>query len=383
MGRLALLLVFVSGQALAFNLATDSKGNVVRWRGQVEFVLDQNFAEKLRLPPSALEAVEKAVKAYDAATAALKVTVRRGEPVALGYAQEPGATNQSVIIVADEWAFSPAAVATTLVTVRVSTSEIIDADIVFNADGYDFDVVGDTGHGPARNARSYDVQNTVMHELGHALGLAHNPDDGTAVMFPGAQPQETKKRKLSPDDEAGLAELYAVDAFSHPELLTGCSSAPGGSGAWLALALGLWALLRLKQPRLAVAARRVTPVVAVLLSAQAGTASAGKPGQGARTPPDEVAWAEVVDTRARWLPGSRVIVTDVEVEVRTCVRGDCPKGRLVVQVLGGRVGDIEQVVAHQPPVVRGTRLLLEKKGTRRVVVPTTLSAATPALATTR
>jgi hypothetical protein len=121
----------------------------------------------------------------------------------------------------------------------------------------------------------------------------------------------------------------------------------------------------------------------VLLAAGAGTASAAQPDGGARTLPEEVAWAEVVDTHARWLPGTRVIVTDVEVEVRTCVRGECPKGRVVVQVLGGRVGDIEQVVAHQPPVVKGKRLLLAKQGTRRMVVPTTLSAATPALATTR
>lgn len=383
MARLALLFVFVSGQAFAFNLATDSKGDVVRWRGQVEFVLDQHFAEQLGLPPSAMEAVEQSVKTYDAATTVLKVSVRRGEPVELGYSQEPGATNQNVIIVADEWAYAPAAVATTLVTVRVSSKEMLDADIVFNADGYDFDVVGETGDGHPRDARSYDVQNTVMHELGHALGLAHNADDSSAVMFPGAQPQETKKRKLSADDEAGLVELYAVDTFSHPELLTGCSSAPGSSGSWLALVLGLWMLLRLGRPRLAAVAKRATPVLAALVVVGAGTASAAEPNKEAPAPPEEVAWAEVVDAHARWLPGTHVIVTDVEVEVRTCVRGECPKGRVVVQVLGGRVGDIEQLVAHQPPVVKGSQVLLARKGTRRVVVPTTLSATTPALSTTR
>jgi len=243
--------------------------------------------------------------------------------------------------------------------------------------------VGDSnGDGSPRDAHRYDVQNTVMHELGHALGLAHNADDSDAVMFPGAQPQETKKRKLSADDEAGLVELYAVDVFQQPELMTGCSSAPGGSGSWVALVLAVWLLALRVRPRLAVAAKRATPLLAALAVVAAGTASAADPQKDAPAPPDEVAWAEVVDTHARWLPGNRVIVTDVEVEVRTCVRGECPKGRVVVQVLGGRVGDIEQVVAHQPPVVKGAQVLLAKTGTRRVVVPTTLSA-TPALSTTR
>lgn len=384
MARLALLFVFVSGQALAFNLATDSKGDVVRWRGQVEFVLDSHFAEQLGVPASAMDAVEASVKAYDDATTVLKVSVRRGEPVALGYSQEAGATNQNDIVVLDDWTYSAAALATTLVTVRVSTKEILDTDIAFNADGYAFDVVGETNGDGARDAHRYDVQNTVMHELGHALGLAHNADDSDAVMFPGAQPQETKKRKLSHDDEAGLVELYAVDTFAQPELMTGCSSAPGSSVSWVVLVLGLWMLTMRTRPRLAVVVKRGTKLLAALVVVGAGIASAAEPQKDVPAPADEVAWAEVVDTHARWLPGNRVIVTDVEVEVRTCVRGECPKGRVVVQVLGGRVGDIEQVVAHQPKVVKGARLLMAKKGAKRVVVPTTLSATTqPELSTTR
>jgi hypothetical protein len=94
-------------------------------------------------------------------------------------------------------------------------------------------------------------------------------------------------------------------------------------------------------------------------------------------PLDEVAWVEVVSAQSRWLPGQGVIVTDAEVEVRACLRGDCPLERVRVSTLGGRVGDLEQRVAHEPPVVPGAQVLVGRLGARRLVVPTSLRAARP------
>lgn len=367
MTRIGFLAALLAGHALAFSVATDSQGDVVRWRTRVEFVLDERFAAQLGLPEAAADAVASALAAYDAQTAALAVSMRRGATGAPGYSTEPGARNQSDIVVLRDWPYSSAGLATTLVTVNARTNEILDADIAFNADSYEFALVDV----PRGDERTYDVRNTVMHELGHALGLQHNAEDPEVVMYPSSAPQETVKRHLAPDDVAGLTELYGVDAFAHPELAAGCSAAPGSQlTSWLALAAALWTLVR----RARVAGR----VAVVGLVALAGGARASEPSATrAMAPPEEVAWAEVVDTQSRWLPGAGIIVTDVEVEVRACERGECPRGRVVVQVLGGRVGDIEQHVAHAPPVQRGARVLLVKQGGRRRLVPTTLGVVVP------
>lgn len=360
MTRLGFLAAFLAGQALAFSVATDSQGDEVRWRSRVELVLDERFAAELGLPEAAADAVLAAARAYDAQTPALEVRVRRGTPAALGYSTEPGAKNESDIVVLHDWPFSSTALATTLVTVNARTNEILDADIALNAGAYEFGLVDV----PRGDERTYDVQNTVMHELGHALGLAHNAEDPGVVMYPSSAPQETCKRQLAADDVAGLEALYAVDVFDHPELAGGCTAAPGGMlASWLALLLVLWASARrarLAAPRLGTVTRAASVALAVL----AASAQAAEPARTA-APPDEVAWAEVVDTRSHWLEGTRLIVTDVEVEVRTCVRGECPTGRVVVQVLGGRVGDLEQYVAHEPRVVKGAQVVVVRQGARR------------------
>ena len=72
-----------------------------------------------------------------------------------------------------------------------------------------------------------DLQNTVTHEAGHFLGLAHpcEADPGTATangvpvcsghpemasvtMFPSASPGEISKRTLAPDDVEGVCAIY-------------------------------------------------------------------------------------------------------------------------------------------------------------------------------
>jgi hypothetical protein len=171
--------------------------------------------------------------------------------------------------------------------------------------------------------------------------------DEQAVMFPSSAPGETCKRVLSADDLAGLAALYATAAEAEPQV--GCSAAPGHVPFGLIAALVVVALKR--RARLA-----STCAAVVLVAAGARAAEPSRPDVV-----DEIAWGEVVDTSSRWLPDSRVIVTDVEVEVLKCVKGACAEKRVHVQVLGGRVGDLEQVVEHQPAPRRGGQVVLTKR----------------------
>jgi uncharacterized protein (TIGR03382 family) len=107
-----------------------------------------------------------------------------------------------------------------------------------------------------------DLQNTLTHELGHAMGLDHVASPGS-TMEPTAPPGETQKRILDDGTAAGFCSVYprgrpslqCVDPDTVNERLVargqglsglGCASS-GGPGA-PSLLLALLGLLR-RRPR--------------------------------------------------------------------------------------------------------------------------------------
>src|SRR5258708_27243255 len=79
----------------------------------------------------------------------------------------------------------------------------------------------------AADKPSVDFQSAVLHELGHALGLAHSQDQG-AVMYAAYQ-WGTIAHNLTDDDRNAIATLYGA----------GTSTAPiGAPRASVTLAMG-------------------------------------------------------------------------------------------------------------------------------------------------
>ncbi len=107
--------------------------------------------------------------------------------------------------------------ALTSVTYRISTGEIVDADIDMNAQHFNMGIIEDTTADPDL---ILDLQNTLTHEIGHFLGLDHTQGDsftGTgsyldATMFASAPLAETKKRSLEDDDINGVCTIYPARA---------------------------------------------------------------------------------------------------------------------------------------------------------------------------
>lgn len=84
---------------------------------------------------------------------------------------------------------------------------------------------------------SYDsIRKTILHELGHCLGLGHSLISQAIMSY------ELDKNSfaLDIDDEAAVARLYPADG-STPKLPPGCSIGHAGMGSLLLLIYGLLA----------------------------------------------------------------------------------------------------------------------------------------------
>lgn len=169
--------------------------------------------------------------------------------------------NVNTIMFVQDWAdrdYDSAAFALTTVWHRRSTGEILDADMEINEQRGPYAICPPEG---CSDERGVDLENVITHELGHYLGLAHSADMD-ATMFASSVAGETIKRDLSPDDVAGICEVYPAGSPAGECDFTprggldldceqGCSvSTPGArQGAHLAGLLGLVALALLRRRR--------------------------------------------------------------------------------------------------------------------------------------
>lgn len=347
-GFLILAVMSLSFPAVAFDLRTDSEGDLVRWAHPLELVIDSHLAQQLK-SPGANEAVLAAIANLDDATPFLDVTARVGDARPIGYVV--GASdNTNSIVVLDDWPYAEGTLAVTLVTLNARTNELLDADIAFNADEHHFKVLPE---GARRDDDFDDVQNTITHELGHVLGLMHNNTAPDLVMYPSAAPGELTKRQLKQDDRDGLLSLYGVATEAPvPAVVTppamGCSSTSTAS-TW-ALCFALVTLL-LRRRR-----------VALALIALPALAFAGEPSRlRAVTRAEDVAVVQVTARQSYVHPQHPgLIVTALTLSPRECLKGQCANLDVVV-VPGGRVGEIEQYVAHDPVPLAGEQIIVTRR----------------------
>ncbi|MGQ0505275.1 MAG: myxosortase-dependent metalloprotease, MXAN_2677/MXAN_2678 family [Myxococcaceae bacterium] len=175
------------------------------------------------------------------------------------------------------WDHADETIGLTTTTFSFKTGTIFDADIELNgsphrggAEGYLFTTVGSPPCEPGRQSTACvatDVQNTLTHELGHAMGLDH-VGVPTSTMAPNADIGETNKRVIDSGSAQGFCDTYPVGLPSSPcdgtlkvshrivavskgtgassgfDLGLGCSSSAGASASVLSASLLLWCLRR-------------------------------------------------------------------------------------------------------------------------------------------
>jgi hypothetical protein len=135
--------------------------------------------------------------------------------------------------------YDPVALALTTVSARMSSGQIIDADIEVN--GFHF-MWGDLVANPSGvGTQVHDLRNAMTHEMGHLIGLDHTcflpgsapprPNDDTGqpipdcnvasqdiietTMFPSADSGHVDKRSLAPDDQRAVCEIYPAADDPH------------------------------------------------------------------------------------------------------------------------------------------------------------------------
>lgn len=108
------------------------------------------------------------------------------------------------------WDHSDGTIGLTTVTYSTRTGVAIDADIELNASGFLFTTISSP---PCEAGRedvtcvAYDVQNTMTHEIGHAVGFDH-VEDPSSTMASTAPVGETAKRVIDVGSASGFCQTY-------------------------------------------------------------------------------------------------------------------------------------------------------------------------------
>ena len=102
--------------------------------------------------------------------------------------------------------------------------------------------VWDDGPGAVLPAGVIDIQGTIAHEYGHALGLGHSAVAGS-TMFGVALGNGVKNRSIEADDIAGIQWLYGTPSALKPHIagasggnplvIDGFAFSPAGNEVWL------------------------------------------------------------------------------------------------------------------------------------------------------
>lgn len=214
-------LVICAGSAHAYELQVTPAGQPVRWQVD-EVAWDvSGLAAAPQARGAVLAAARRALDTWSAAGGPVLVE-GAGAVASIRWATDP-----------DDPGVDPDVLAETHLAFDTDTGELLRAEIVVNGAGFRW-AAGDGGCSDA-----FDLESTLAHELGHALGLKHSAV-ADATMFTHPSPCARDRRDLAADDVAAIDALYTApltDPDADRPAIGGCSAASGRSSAAMLLLL--------------------------------------------------------------------------------------------------------------------------------------------------
>ena len=188
------------GSAQAWTVNTNQNGLPLNWpAGQVGWTLNANGNHALD-PMGLQTAMEEAAGQWnDIEDSNIDLTYLGATTTeAIDYTD-----NQNVIYFEDEWELDESLLAVTYVW-SLDDGTIMAFDMAVNTSDHVWGTSGATDVN--------DLHNTITHEFGHAVGLAHS-DIADASMYESTHEGETTKRDINTDDEHGMRYLYGRTVY--------------------------------------------------------------------------------------------------------------------------------------------------------------------------
>lgn len=319
------LLFPLEGWAQSVQMVDDS--TPVRWhRSEIDFVVDPSLAvgeTSIKDPVTLIQQIAATWEAVDSHVPHFRVRAGSlGEP---GYDEHlPDSENRSgVRLYRHDFPRerNMAVLALTLLTRNSVTGEVVDADIIIDAERNRFTELGGAEMFGVSGAPN-DFRNVLTHEFGHALGLVEDAEHPDATMFPSSQPGEIHKRDVADSDRASITFVYGWTRWD-----TFKRSLPHVATILWCLLIVLIVARSLRERR---RARHSFLYVAVALLILTG----GYPS----VRPQTTEHGLVVATRSFWSGGL----------MRTVATVQTAHGLTRVERLGGRIGTLEQRVLDAP-----------------------------------
>lgn len=215
-------------QAMAFEPMINEAGSDVRWaRMPVTYAINPDNAPDELDDVATVDAIVAAFEAWAEVPAAELWFERLGNTASTTVEND----SRNLVYWESDWEWDPNIVALTS-TWSTPQGTLLGFDIRINA-------TAEEDGTPRWTEDNMDLQNAMTHEVGHAIGLDHSPDEFMATMFASTISGERTKRDLHWDDEEGVRYLYS----EREDLLTALSCSSTGKGWGLApllLTMGLF-----------------------------------------------------------------------------------------------------------------------------------------------